>query len=262
MNSAVIASLVRGWVSLYTRGLGPELRAARRDEVDDDLWCQHEEAALTGRSSTSLNIEMFTRWLLGVPADLSWRLSHAGGAGAPAPERKSSTVTRVIGALAIIGGASWLSAAVIGSSGEGGDVWVFSVSGALAFSGALAGLTMRYQDHLTETTALTGALAAISALIVPMGGLYLFIPMLPIGSAVLVRQLARAGIFPIGLTIAHVVTSLGFLTVVVVMLISWQILVAAPWLFALAIPYFLSWISIGAFILRGVPEVPVPEKNR
>ena len=131
MNTSAIASLVRGWVDFYTRGLPADVRAARRDEVADDLWCQHEEAALKGRSSSSLNVEMFTRWLLGVPADLSWRLSHPGGAGAPAPERKSSAATRVIGGLAIIGGASWLSAAVIGSSGEGGDLWVFSVSGAV-----------------------------------------------------------------------------------------------------------------------------------
>ena len=37
MNGPGVTTLVRGWVELYTRGLPADVRAARRDEVDDDL---------------------------------------------------------------------------------------------------------------------------------------------------------------------------------------------------------------------------------
>jgi hypothetical protein len=36
MSRSPVAAVVRGWVDLYTRGLPADLRAARRDEVDDD----------------------------------------------------------------------------------------------------------------------------------------------------------------------------------------------------------------------------------
>ena len=58
MNGSPVADLVRGWVDLYTRGLPQELRAARRDEIADDLWCEQEEAAALGRSARSLDADL------------------------------------------------------------------------------------------------------------------------------------------------------------------------------------------------------------
>ena len=51
MSGSRVAGLVHGWVSLYTRGLTADARAARRDEIDDDLWCEHADAAAAGRAA-------------------------------------------------------------------------------------------------------------------------------------------------------------------------------------------------------------------
>ncbi|HEX6474993.1 MAG TPA: hypothetical protein VF114_07910 [Candidatus Limnocylindria bacterium] len=255
MNTSAVASLVRGWVDFYTRGLPDDVRATRRDEVADDLWCQHEEAALADRSSSSLSVEMFLRLLLGVPSDLSWRWSRLGGAGASAPERRSSMATRVIGALAIIGGGSWLIAAfvaLIRQSADGG-IPILTVGGVFGLAGALVGLTFRYQDHLSPLAWLMGELAAIAVVMGTMGA-YTLMPLLPIGSAILIRELGRADILPGRHEIVHPITALGMSVLLVIMLLDWQVLATQQWLMALAIPYLLSWIAIGASVLRGVPD--------
>jgi hypothetical protein len=259
MNTPAVASLVRAWVDLYTRGLPAHLRAARRDEVADDLWCQREEAILSGRSVRGLDVEMFLRWLFGLPDDIGWRFAHRGGSGAPAPHRTSTLTTRAIGILAIIGAASWLFPAaytvIAGPSEAEGVTGASSVVGALAFAGALVGLTWRFQDHLTPTGALVGVFAGL-AVVMGIFGAYIFIAVLPIGSAVLLWELGRAGILPRGLTIAHAVTALGMLSAVVAMLIDWRSAADSALWTTLVIPYLLSWVTIGAYVVRGVPEVP------
>jgi len=263
MNTSAVASLVRGWVGLYTRGLPSTVKAARRDEVEDDLWCQREEAVLVGRSLRSLNVEMFLRLLLGLPADISWRLSHRAGAGAPAPERRSSLGTRVIGTLAVVGGASWLVSAgvalIVGPiDGERG-LTVLSVGGAMAFAGALIGLTTRFQDHLTPLAGLMGVLAGM-AVAIGLFGAYVTLPLFPIGSAILMWDLGRAGILSRGLSIAHVVTALGMLLLLVTLLVNWRFASDGRFV-ALVIPYLVSWVAIGAFVVGGVPQVPVNSES-
>jgi len=263
MTMPAVASLVRAWVDLYTRGLPAPLRAARRDEVADDLWCQREEAILSGRSVRGLGIEMFLRWLFGLPDDIGWRIAHRGGSGAPAPERKSTMTTRAIGIVAIIGATSWLFPAVYtaiaGPSEAEGVSGASSVVGAFAFAGALVGLTWRFQDHLTPGAALMGVFAGL-AVVMGIFGAYIFIAVLPVGSAVLLWELGRAGILPRGLTIAHAITALGMLIALVAILIDWRMSNNA-FFTTLVIPYLLSWVTIGASVVRGVPDVPVPSES-
>ena len=52
MNAERSAALVRRWVAVYTRGLPTEVRQDRRDEIDDDLWCQMVDASESGRTAT------------------------------------------------------------------------------------------------------------------------------------------------------------------------------------------------------------------
>jgi hypothetical protein len=73
------AALVRGWVGLYTRGLPAEVRDARRAEIESDLWSQAEEAEYLGQTASSVEIEMFARLVLGIPADIGWRQSQRRG---------------------------------------------------------------------------------------------------------------------------------------------------------------------------------------
>jgi len=42
----------------------------RRDEIDDDLWCENAEAVAAGHSARSLDADLFLRLLLGMPADI------------------------------------------------------------------------------------------------------------------------------------------------------------------------------------------------
>ena len=70
------AGFVRAWVRLYTAGLPPSLREARREEIDADLCEQaHQEAV---ELAPSLTTHVLFRWILGLPDDLLWRLAHLG----------------------------------------------------------------------------------------------------------------------------------------------------------------------------------------
>jgi hypothetical protein len=62
-------ALIRGWTAVYTRGLPPHVRAARRAEIDSDLWeARHAEPA-----DVWLPLHMMWRLALGVADDLGWR---------------------------------------------------------------------------------------------------------------------------------------------------------------------------------------------
>jgi hypothetical protein len=84
------STLVRGWVHLYTRGLAEELRDGRRAEIESDLWAHAEDSAFAGHGSTSIEIEMVARLVLGMSADIDWRWSHRGERAST--DRKEITV--------------------------------------------------------------------------------------------------------------------------------------------------------------------------
>ena len=69
---------VRAWVRLYTTGLPPDLRDIRREEIDADLWDQTQEAAMLGRPPSEVRSQVLLRLLLGMPADVSWRVAKIG----------------------------------------------------------------------------------------------------------------------------------------------------------------------------------------
>jgi hypothetical protein len=261
MNASPVAPLVRGWVDLYTRGMPASVRAARRDEVEDDLWCQHDEAAALGRSPRSLGAEMLLRLLLGMPADISWRMTHRSDAAASGLERSSSMSTRVIGALAILAGASWATVAIL-VLGSGPAVLlgpnepilsVIGLVGAAAFAGATVGIAWRYQDQLTALSALSGVLAGLGALFTALGG-YAANLLLPIGSTVLAWGLARTGIVSRVLAIIHAASALAILASLIGSIVDYRSTVSSGLLVAIAIPYMLTWVAIGVSLLRGAPR--------
>ena len=261
MNDSPIIALVRGWVDLYTRGLPAELRAARRDEVNDDLWCQHEEAKAMRRSTASLNAEVLMRWVFGVPADLSWRLASGRIAQRRAPERISSMSTRLFGAWAILAGLSW-TAMIAFYMALGGSAWappfggvtvLCTVSGGLAFAATGFGLLWRFQEQLHYGGVIGATTAGLGGIAAAFDGGWA-ISLLPIGSAGLAWDLARFGALPRTLAIMHVVTSLGLLIP-----ITGAVAVASTTgigLIGFAVPYPLSWIAIGVSLVRGVPTAP------
>lgn len=70
------SAAVRGWVGLYTLGLPAPMRARRRAEVAGDLADETIDAIRHGDRS-GLFRQRLIRLLLGIPADLSWRLIDA-----------------------------------------------------------------------------------------------------------------------------------------------------------------------------------------
>jgi hypothetical protein len=80
-------SFTRAWVRFYTRGLPPTARAQRVAELDSDIWEQTHDTLASNPWSVVL------RCLLGVPADISWRLEQAQP-GAAAASLAHAAVSR------------------------------------------------------------------------------------------------------------------------------------------------------------------------
>ncbi len=68
-------SAIRVWVAFYTRGLPVELAKDRRDLIESDLWDEAQEAAWLGETSGFAR-QRWSRWLRGMPADVSWRIEQ------------------------------------------------------------------------------------------------------------------------------------------------------------------------------------------
>jgi hypothetical protein len=259
MNSSTIADLIRRWVDLYTRGMPPLVRAARRDEVEDDLWCHHREASEVGRSTGALGAEMFVRLLFGMPADLSWRFAHGDNEGATRLEKSSSMSTRVLGTLAVLAGLSWTTAMILMVM-YGGSVWagptgyymmVFTIGGGLAFAAAAVGLIWRFQEQLHRLGFIGGGTAGLGAFAAAFDGAWV-ISLLPIGSVALVLDLVRIGVLTSGMAMLHALSAVAMLVLLVGMTAGGP--TTDLGLLVLGIPYSLSWIVIGTSLWRGVPS--------
>lgn len=72
------ARLVRWWVRCYSLGLPVEERCARLNEIESDLWEQSEFARRSHTSANRASLHILARFLLGIPMDVSWRLSRPG----------------------------------------------------------------------------------------------------------------------------------------------------------------------------------------
>ena len=99
--------IVRAWVRLYTAGLRPGLRDARREEIDADLWEQAHDEETGLRDGPPLATHLLLRMLLGVPDDLMWRLAHirtgdVGQEGVMEQARDYRTMTLAAGVIAAV----------------------------------------------------------------------------------------------------------------------------------------------------------------
>ena len=71
---ATAIGAVRLWARLYTWRMEPALGAARRAEIESDLWAfERDEVVLPPLSPA---IHVFVRFLRGIPDDLGWRVEH------------------------------------------------------------------------------------------------------------------------------------------------------------------------------------------
>jgi hypothetical protein len=71
---AFAIAITRAWTATYTRGLPAVARDARVAEIHSDLW-EHQRAAGFEREPVAdTGVAILTRVVLGVPADLLWRI--------------------------------------------------------------------------------------------------------------------------------------------------------------------------------------------
>jgi hypothetical protein len=70
----------RAWTALYTRGLPAEVRGERREEIDCDLWEHQRQADLQREPATNTAAAILLRLIMGIPADMTWRLEAGANA--------------------------------------------------------------------------------------------------------------------------------------------------------------------------------------
>jgi len=261
MNAERSAAWVRRWVGLYTLGLRPEIKQRRRDEIDDDLWCQAQDAAESRRADRSLGGEILTRLAFGVPADLSWRMEQARLAARQRQPRRVINMNAPGRALlAAIGGIGWtvwpIPQAIVGVTWPAGDplsavLFVSVIGGSLALAGAMGGFVALASDRMRTWVAVAVSLGAVIGIF----GVLAVSPavvLIPVGSAVLMWELRRIGFLDARLALAHIAAAVVVVAVMVVIFNSTVLLdraTAVPVL-ALAIPYGLTWIAIGSSLYR------------
>lgn len=263
------AGLVRRWVELYTRGLPAELRERRRTEIDADLWSQLEAAALLGRPAQSVNTEILTRWMFGIPADISWRLEHRGekamststqpriaSRGAVAHGLTTilagTTLTAVYG-LAVLWFAGRSSAGLEWTSPPVVFLVMLNEVGWIAFAVSLLAFAVRYQDRFRTAFVVAAAVGGLAAGLGALGAWQLQ-GFLPLFSAVVAWNLAAVRSIPRILAGAHIVAAVlsTGLTVTAV-----QGAAIGPG-FLVSMVWPLTLIAIGAAIMRGEPALAPP----
>ena len=94
------ARFVRQWVRLYTLGLPAVDRDARLAEIESDIWEEVDFDRGQGKSSPLISFQICSRLLLGVPMDLSWRITGRG-AERDALGRSAKTLRQKGGALGL-----------------------------------------------------------------------------------------------------------------------------------------------------------------
>lgn len=150
-------ALVAGWARSYTLGLPPEVRRDRRDEIASDLWEHAHDSAI----HRTVDAEILTRGLLGIPADLAWRLERSRLARLP-----GWVVASILGLLARLEGAArWF-----GRRGLPGFTTAAAILTGLI--GVLVIVTAPSNDSGTPTASLVwwGALLLVGALLIGIGG--------------------------------------------------------------------------------------------
>ncbi len=185
--------LTRWWVRLYTKGLPPELRDDRRAEIESDLWEQGEDATANGSQPDETALEVFGRLLLGVPADLTWRV-QAGLSTRPDRSIKVNESLTMKGfflaAVAIAIAPAAFGVGVLAGGGEGFSGAERAIFGALQVAAAIAmvaGLALSTrQPHLGIGLVALGAIC--------MAVLWYWLPFvtIPLGAGLVYLAYRRA----------------------------------------------------------------------
>lgn len=177
--------------------------------------------------------------------------------------------TRLVGLLAVVGGSGLTIMSsillVVTLSTPGVRPWevkspfdsalmaVAGNSGIVALAVATVGLVFAFQDRISSGGALAGSIGAVGGIVGLMGA-YSFLLALPVCSAIVVWDLARARVLRSWLAAAHVASAVGFAVLIASYLTNTPLGAAT----VVAVLYPLTWLAIGGSVLRGLPEPMAP----
>lgn len=193
--SALLSFIIvptRAWTALYTRGLPAEVRGDRREEIDCDLWehqrlADHEREPMTGTA-----VVMLLRLIMGVPADIFWRLEAGAVArSGKGTQMNDSWIMRGLFVLALLVA---LAPAGFGISvlAGGGDL---SSSERLMFGGVWIATTVMMVVGLAICASrprLGIGLVAAGAIGISIGMFWIFFITVPLGAALVFLAYRRA----------------------------------------------------------------------
>jgi len=265
MNASLASRLVRSWVTLYTRGLPRELGAARIEEIESDLWSQHQEAIAIRQSAVSIGLEILARLVLGIAADLSWRLEQ-GRLADQRIERHASMAIRLVAMLAIIGGlgftcgVAWWVVTLSGNPtfttrdlimGEidGSVILLISGLATVALGLSVGGLGVVLLNRFDAPIGLVAVMSGIAGSITVFGAPFALL-FIPLGSVVAVLYLARIHVVPWSLAMIHSASAPGLVLGLAAYRDNSVVGMAA----ILTLIYSLTWVTVGLECLRGLPE--------
>ncbi len=191
---ALAVGMVRSWVALYTLGLPPDLRIARRLEINSDLWEQRRLAEYTGETPLGTAAEIAARAVLGVLSDITWRVQARLSAR---PERsyqvsESWTMRSLLGAgvvlalFVIVTGIGAIADALLDADVANGQA-AFGAVTVLAGAAVAAGLLTSRRNPLLGI-----GLVAAGAITVAAAWYWMLVITIPIGIAMVAIACFRA----------------------------------------------------------------------
>ena len=195
MNAALdmVVGMTRSWVAVYTSGLPPELRDARRSEIGSDLWEQQRTADLLNQPQGETSLQLLARLVLGIPSDVTWRLETGRSARSERSIRMNEAL--YMRGLVAVGVALALLVVIVGvgsifNAFEDGDnsgwVWGGSLS-------ALSGVAVMVGLLISRPNPLLGiGLVAAGAITIAVLWHWLLVITIPIGIALVTIAFFRA----------------------------------------------------------------------
>jgi hypothetical protein len=189
MNAVVdlVVRITRLWTSIYTLGLVHQSRQGRRAEIDSDLWDQQHLAHLQGEQPLNIARHIFIRCLLGIPADIAWRVETNFAARNEGKDDMREGIGSRIGVIAGIGASLFPMIVGIGVLAGGSGDWsstaerilwgaAWIIAGALVVAGLL---TVRHSYARGMT------LIAVGVLTVCLTMFWMAFILAPVGIALL-----------------------------------------------------------------------------
>ncbi len=190
MNAA--AGLTKAWTSAYTVGLSGAVKENRRAEIESDLWEQRCAAEFAGETPPSTAGHVFSRIVLGIPADISWRAQAGSSARREGKIVMNETWTErltVLVGFALAAVPVFLGLAVVAGNGEWSSTTERVVFGALwaALGGLMvAGLLMSRRSPRAGP-----ALVAVGVIAICIAWYWAAVIMVPAGLVLVAIAYAR-----------------------------------------------------------------------